>query len=87
MAQVLVQCALLVLVVGAFAWAQLPNDWGRFSLWTAAGLVGMLLSMAMGVWVAVQKGRREGEGAALGLLGPLGWFLEALLPGDGERRG
>lgn len=40
-----------------------------------------MLFVGFGWWIAVQKNRRGGEGAILGLLfGPLGCLVEALLP-------
>jgi len=51
------------------------NEWLLLPLaiWGALSLVGG--------WVAHCKGRSVGEGILLSLaMGPLGWFLEALLP-------
>lgn len=44
-------------------------------------LIVLLVFSGLGWWIAIQKGRSEAEGAALGLLfGPLGCLVEALLP-------
>ena len=45
------------------------------------GLIFMVVWASLGIWIAEQKGRGQGEGMILGaLLGPLGVIIEALLP-------
>jgi hypothetical protein len=46
----------------------------------ASALVSMLVGYAIGRW----RGR-GGAGAWLGLLGPVGWIIAALLPEEGRR--
>jgi hypothetical protein len=41
----------------------------------------VITTIAVGVYVAVQKGRSPSEGLTLGLFfGPIGWILVGLLP-------
>ena len=48
-------------------------------------IVGIAIGAGVGAWIAGQKQREAWEGALLGLfLGPIGWIIEALLPGGPE---
>ena len=45
------------------------------------GLIFIVVWASLGIWIAEQKGRGQGEGLILGaLLGPFGVIIEALLP-------
>ena len=53
-------------------------------LTVVASVIGALLSVLVGWSIGKQKGRGS-DGAALGLLGPIGWIIVALLPEEGRR--